>query len=68
MTRWTMKELEEVTDKEFILDTLKECKGRCTNYYTPLYRYMTSLIDRVEKHYPGNFNNWHIKQRRLGND
>ena len=56
MKRWTMKELEEVTDKVFILDALLERKGRCTNYYSPLAMYIKKLIHRVANYCPDYLN------------
>lgn len=48
MKRWTMKQLKEVSDKDFILTTLRERQARCTNVYSPLYEYITELMERIE--------------------
>jgi len=44
-----MKELEESTDKEFIIACLTERRSDCSNYYSPLYKHIGKLIDRIEK-------------------
>ena len=49
MHRWTVGELEKVSDREFVLQTLRDRKESCTNVYSPLYSYITDLIKRIEK-------------------
>ena len=48
MTRWTMEELEAVSDKALILDCIRERRAKCTNYYSPLSRRLKALIESVE--------------------
>ena len=48
MHRWTMKELAEVSDRNFILQTLRDRRESCTNIYSPLYEYIRKLLWRVE--------------------
>jgi len=48
MSRWTMKQLEEMSDLEIIRDVLGERKHTCTNYYSPLYKKLTGLQHKVD--------------------
>ena len=49
MHRWSMRDLERISDKDFILRTLRERRDRCTNPYSPLYDYLTKLMGRIER-------------------
>ncbi len=49
MHRWKMIELETISDRDFVLQTLFDRRDRCTDPYAPLYVYITKLIGRIEK-------------------
>ncbi len=48
MHRWTMKELKEISDRNFIITTLNERRNRLRDPYGPLYVYITKLLGRIE--------------------
>jgi hypothetical protein len=41
--RWTIKELEEISDRTFLLELLRERADSCTNQYAPLPRKLEHL-------------------------
>lgn len=48
MKRWTMKELNEISDRKFLVVELIERRKKCTNAYSPLHRHLNALIERLE--------------------
>ncbi len=49
MFRWTIKELKELTDLEILRGVLIERRESCTSVYSPLYKRLTSLYNKVDK-------------------
>jgi len=47
--RWTMKELDENSDDEIILQCVRDRRSTCTNYYTPLCKRLQKIIWRLER-------------------
>jgi len=47
--RWTIKELENTSDKDLIITLLVERRDACTNVYSPLYERLTATINRIEQ-------------------
>lgn len=47
--RWTIEELINTSDKDFILILLNERRNACTNPYSLLYIRLTATIKRVEQ-------------------
>lgn len=47
--RWTMKELNEVSNKKLIETLITERKSNCTNVYAPLYKRLVKLGAWVDK-------------------
>jgi len=51
--RWTKKEIETVTDLEFLLRICIDRKSDCTNIYAPLYQKLCSvehnLVEQIKK-------------------
>lgn len=47
--RWTMKALSSMTDLEIIRGILAERRSDCTNVYSPLYKKLSELYNKVEK-------------------
>lgn len=47
--RWTIEELREYGDKDFIVAVLTERRNDCTNTYSPLYERLTATMKRLEQ-------------------
>ena len=47
--RWTIKELNELTDDEFVRGLIVERQSDCTNVYSPLHQRLAKLYDIVNK-------------------
>ena len=47
--RWTISDLINTSDKDFILTLLAERRDSCTNLYSPLCERLTATIKRVEQ-------------------
>ena len=47
--RYTIQDLNTMTDKELVLSVLNERKAKCTNYYSPLYRRLKQTIYTLER-------------------
>jgi hypothetical protein len=48
MRRYTIKELNELTDRELLHLVVLDRRSTLTNYYTPLYKRLTQLSGRLE--------------------
>lgn len=48
MRRYTIKELQELTDREFLNLVVLDRRSNLTNQYTPLYMRLTQLSGRLE--------------------
>lgn len=48
--RWTLKELQSLSDVNFISGILEERKHTCTNPYAPLTERINATQNRLEKH------------------
>ncbi len=46
--RWTIKELEEVSDTEFLRVLCVERQSDCTNIYAPLYKKLSNVIAKID--------------------
>jgi hypothetical protein len=49
MFRWTIKELQEMSDLEIIRRVLTERKSTLTNYYSPLNKKLTELSNKIDR-------------------
>jgi len=47
--RWTIKELNEVSNWKLIETLVDERRSSCTNYYTPLYKKLGELTKWVKE-------------------
>ena len=47
--RYTMKELNESTDSELILQCVRDRRSSCTNRYSPLYKRLSKIISNLER-------------------
>ncbi len=47
--RWTIKDLEEMTNRKLIENLIAERKEDCTNVYAPLYKRLQKLETWVSK-------------------
>jgi len=50
MRRYTIKEIQELTDREFLELVVIDRRSTLTNPYTPLYLRLTNLIGKLEGH------------------
>lgn len=46
--RWTMKELEKVSDEKVLETLITERQSTCINIYSPLYRRLNKIKNRLE--------------------
>jgi len=58
MDRWTIKELNEISNKQLILRLINERRNTTTNMYAPLSRRLNELSGWVERNVPDTDNNW----------
>lgn len=49
MKRWTIKELKEISDIEFVIIELQERKNRLSNPYSPLAEKINQVIATLIK-------------------
>ena len=47
--RYTIKELKEMSDYELLEAIVSERKSDCTNYYSPLYKRLSILCDKLRR-------------------
>lgn len=45
--RYTKEDCETLTDLEMLRAIIQDRKSTCTNYYTPLYKRLTALYNKV---------------------
>jgi hypothetical protein len=48
MKRYTIKELQDMTDREFIMAVLDERASKCTNVYAPLSQRIHATRTRLQ--------------------
>lgn len=46
--RWTVKELNEISDVQFLRALCVERQSDCTNIYSPLYKKLSEIISRID--------------------
>lgn len=46
--RWTIKQLDEMDNISFAIQILRERKGKCVNYYSPLSQKLSKAISQLE--------------------
>ncbi|MCK4665069.1 MAG: hypothetical protein KAT68_19530 [Bacteroidales bacterium] len=46
--RYTIKNLRTFTDYELLQSIITNRRHTCTNYYTPLYKRLTELINKLK--------------------
>lgn len=46
--RYTIKDMENMSDRQFIVNILEERRGKCTNPYSPLCERLNKVICMVE--------------------
>ena len=51
MRRYTIKECQELTDREMLKLVVLDRRSTLTNPYTPLYRRLTQLLSRLEDYH-----------------
>ena len=53
--RYTIDDLQTMSDKELVLSVINERKDKCSNYYSPLYRRLTQTYFRLEREHFGKY-------------
>ena len=50
--RYTIRELKEYSDYEFILRLIQDRKQTCTNIYSPLFKRLNDLQNKLDNQKP----------------